>query len=81
MQVTADCVTVTITGLSPVIVTVIFAIRVLPVVLAEKVAEMVPLPAPKGVTVHQVWLLATFHSHAKGEVTMKEVNPAVFETI
>jgi hypothetical protein len=50
---TPACVTVTITGVNPVTVTVILAIREETNVFAVYVAVIVPLPVPEEVTIHQ----------------------------
>ena len=71
----AACVTVTSTGLRPGTVTVMVATLAEQVVLAVKLAVMVPLPVPEeGVTVHQVWLLTAVH--AQVVVKLKFVDPA-----
>jgi hypothetical protein len=50
------------------------AVLVIQVLLAAKVAVIVPLPVPEEVTGHQVWLLVAVH--AQFEVTVKLVVPA-----
>lgn len=69
-----DCVTVTVTGLTPLAVTVMLAVRTLVEALAVKLATKVPLPLPEGVTVHQAALLKTLQ--AVFEVTVNDVLPA-----
>ena len=55
------------------------AVLVAQVVLAAKVALIVPFPVPEEVTMHQVWLLAAVH--AQSEVTLKFVVPAEDDTV
>jgi hypothetical protein len=77
-RVGAAWVTVTITGVSPVTVTVILATLEEVVVFCVNVAVIEPLPVPEGVTVHHDWLLET--AHAELEMTVKEVVPAAAVT-
>jgi hypothetical protein len=69
-----DWVTVTLTEVAPGAETVIVATLEFVVVLAVKVAIMVPSPVPEGVTVHQAALLVV--DQVVFEVTAKVVFPA-----
>jgi hypothetical protein len=73
-----DCETVTTTGESPLTMTVTLATRAVMEVFSVKVAVMVPLLLPEGVTVHHPWLLATVQSVL--ETTLKVVEPAAAPT-
>jgi len=64
----------TINGLTPEALTVMFATRGVVKVFCVKFAVIVPLPVPEGVTVHQVWSLNAVQLVL--EVTAKEVLPA-----
>ena len=72
------CVTVTTTGESPLTMTVTLATLAVNNVFSVKVAVMVPLLLPEGVTVHHPWLLATVQPVL--ETTLNVVEPAAAPT-
>jgi hypothetical protein len=77
----AACTTVTVAGLpvAPGTVMVIAAVLELQLLLAVKLAEMVPFPTPAdGVKVNQFWLLVAVHSHSL--LIVKAVEPSEDDT-